>query len=155
MTKRWHTAHQLIVIIVSVTLGLVWTLLANRPYLSYPELPLKVTAKQVRAGQAIPLRVARMSTSDGIEEYTISRGIKNLDNGAFTILKATKVPVPQGYSEGPSSAHILPLETPPGRSKLVGTARIQGWLRVFLVPFESEEFEVLPPCVDATSCLGG
>jgi len=129
--------------------GLVmWDVYLEKPWLSYQNLPLDAINKTVIAGTSAVLLVERCNNTDEVQEYTLSRAIKDIKTGEIHTLKAIeKIPIPPGCTRDISGdVHVVPIGTPPGHYIFFGVATVGGTFGTqHKVVWYSEPFEVIAP----------
>lgn len=125
----------------------------EEPWLSYPNLPFKVTTKTVEPGHDVIFVADRYNTGPR-RSYTVSRSLHCQQFAIDVLLASASVPVRAGYSEddvpvpipqkmtGPDGVTAIPL--PPGGPCYVdGTAEVQGTIRRFLLDWRTDEFYIV------------
>ena len=124
----------------------VWAVYLEKPWLSYQNLPLDAINKTVIAGTSAVLLVERCNSTEEVQEYTLSRAIKDIKTGEIHTLKAIeKIPIPPGCTRDISGdVHVVPIGTPPGHYIFFGVATVGGTFGTqHKVVWYSEPFEVI------------
>jgi hypothetical protein len=131
-------------LLMLMALGTINAALFEKPFLSYPNSPFPVLAKQVEQGAQIPLQIERCNADNVPHTYTTARALINLSEGYSTVLSDSIVQIKPGCSRVIGLASRVPMEIKPGKYRLIGTAEIHGFFKTHLVEWGSEEFEVIP-----------
>lgn len=123
--------------------ALMYALFFEEPYLSYENLPFPPLTPIVIAGDVVPLQVQRCNRSDNPKTYEIEHSLKDVERNTTIVLPSLVVQIEPGCHKSVSLINLVPAETPSGRYRVVGLAKIQGFLRPHLVEWYSGEFVVV------------
>jgi hypothetical protein len=118
---------------------------AEKPYLSYPQLPFPVEVRSVKRGDIIPIDIVRCNSDSVAHSYSVSRALRNVDGSNRLVpMESIYSLIPPGCHKAmPSPVHRVPLCTPLGRYQFFGGAIVQGKTHPFEVTFMSAEFDVI------------
>ena len=125
---------------------IIWAVYIEKPYLTYQNLPLDAINKTVIAGTSAVLLVERCNSTDEVQEYTLSRAIKNTKTGEIRTLKPIgRIPIPPGCTRDISGdVHVVPVDTQPGKYIFFGVATVGGTFGVqHQIAWYTEPFEVV------------
>ena len=123
---------------------IIYLMVFERAYLSYPDLPIKVLKKNVYPGEILPLKVMRCSASSKQQLFMTSRFMSNAGGDQeVLVLEPLGVVVQPGCLEKIVMFTRIPESARPGRYQLSGAASIQGIIRDFSVDWYTEPFTVL------------
>lgn len=121
---------------------LFYITILEKPYLSYKNLPFPPVMESARQGEIMPLRVIRCNSDSDPHSYDLSNSLFNLDTGVYTILPGFAVMISPGCTDAILRINRMPIDLPPGRYQLFGTAEIRGTVRTFIVDWHSVPFNV-------------
>ena len=114
----------------------------EKPYLSYANMPFPVFSR-VEPGQRLAVQVTRCSTSNVMESYKTTHGIRNEVTGQNTVLPSINVTIKPGCLNEISKINVVPEDAKPGFYSFYGVAHVKGLMTMHEVPWNSETFEVL------------
>jgi hypothetical protein len=129
-----------------ITVGLVtFAYVADKPYLTYKNLPFPPTIAYGHAGEVIPLHVVRCNSDDVVHSYTTTHSVEDVETHYSWVLTQKEVYIAPGCSESNSEVNRLPVELPKGRTYCIfGIASVEGVFgRKHRVEWSSMPFEVL------------
>lgn len=146
-------AKSLAALVTALSFGflIAWYGFLEPPFLSYRNVPFETTVESVRAGETIPLKVTRCSSSDVEEDYLIARRLIRLDQPpadptpAAILPGGGLVPISPGCVDEISKANQIPPDTKPGTYFIDGHAKVDGKWRSSKIGWSSRPFVVLPP----------
>lgn len=122
---------------------LAWSVLFEKPYLSYTNLPFP-SAMAARAGEPVELLVQRCSSARSPRSYMTTHTLNNVDTGAVMLLPVVWIDVAPGCTSSYSRINVIPKTTAPGIYTVSGMAMVDGMVLTHKVPWASRPFEVLP-----------
>lgn len=123
---------------------LIYLTLIEKPYLSYPTLPIPVVKKAVYPGDILEIKVTRCNASNSRKAYTSTRFLDNTgDDQEVLVFELVGVIAPPGCVTSISRAHRIPDSTAEGEYQLTGVATVTGIIRNFYVEWYTEPFRVL------------
>lgn len=133
-------------IVMSLTaVVLLYLTVVEKPYLSYPVLPIPVVNKAVYPGDILQIKVTRCNASNSRKAYTTTRFLDNTgDDQEVLVFELVGVVSPPGCTTSISRAHRIPESTAAGEYQLTGVATVNGMIRNFFVEWYTEPFRVLP-----------
>ncbi len=143
--------HFLVAILVIGSATFILYLNIQRPYLSYPQLPLRISLDSngnkntFKVGDSVILDVPRNNASSSVRVYITSRKLVRLDKRQKDILlPAVGASVDPGFSEIKSALTTVPNKTEPGTYIIVGISEIPARFRdPFIVTWQSESFQIV------------
>lgn len=142
---RWLTSAPWALLVGGIAGWLAW-LWFEPPWLTYTNVPFPARVIQVRAGEVVPVTVARCSTATEPRAYDVTRQLERQDQPAQPVLlPLARVTADPGCVTATSRLHAVPPGTPPGIYRLTGRALIEGSLHSHVVPWHSQPFEVVVP----------
>lgn len=143
MEKRQKAAATtFIVSIVAIALMFLFYAFTEKSPLMYSNIPFPVVNQVIHPGDGIPFRVSRCNLTSVPTKYRLKRYLIALDDNRVIDLGAIDIVLASGCRTEISEINNLPLDTPPGRYRLVGTAEIQGVMKHLEVTWYTETFVV-------------
>lgn len=123
----------------------LYALFLDRPYLSYPELPMRVIGTTFHAGDVVPVEVYRCNSAIEPRTFMSSRALVNVLTQLPVEPVVSLIEAKPGCAERfINVSNRIPVNTPPGIYHYAGRSEINGLLRTFDVIWATQDFEVLP-----------
>ena len=133
----------LIVSMLALTTLVVYFDFLERPFLYYLHIPFPVVQKRVVAGTAVHIEVTRCNRDAQKRSYVIAHALVSLDNGNIYVLPSETTSIEPGCETETSLLNVIPAIAASGHYFVRGVSEAQGTLRISLVSWESEPFEVV------------
>lgn len=143
LRRNWPQVVNTICIIIIIELGIYFAFF-QPPWLSYTNSPFPVLndGGKVHRGEDIRLLVARCSSSSTRRIFPIARRL--VGPGNPIIVKSDSVPIEPGCQQVESRVTAASADAPLGFYSLEGYSEAAGPLRTTIVPWRSQQFEVVP-----------
>ena len=126
--------------------AVVALVLLEPPWLSYEVLPFKVLDREVVAGTPVRLFVQRCNSDNKTRFYSLSRDLMKCDGELFRVLDANTTSLAPGCTRGENNkTNVIPQDAPSGCYWLRGDSESPGLIKNSMVPWRSEQFEVVHP----------
>ena len=123
---------------------IIYLMVFERAYLSYPDLPIQVLKKNVYPGEILPLKITRCNASSKQKLFMTSRFISNVGSDQeVLVLEPLGIVVQPGCVTKIAMFTRIPESTRPGRYQIAGTASIPGIIRDFSVDWYTQPFDVM------------
>ena len=123
----------------------IYALFLERPYLSYPTLPMRVIGTTFQAGDMVPIEVQRCNSAVEEKTFLSSRALVNVVTNLPVEPKMSLIEAKPGCTDKFTNASVrIPIDTPPGIYHYAGRSDINGLLRTFDVNWYTQDFEVRP-----------
>ena len=116
------------------------------PILSYLNSPFPTIESSVKPGQIIHLRVRRCNSDSVTRNYMVSHQL--IGGPKPILLKTEPTSILPGCYESVSPINQIPSDLtvedmPSGKYYILGTGEVQGTFRSFIVPWRSQQFEIV------------
>ena len=122
-----------------------YAMFLEQPYLSYPNMPMRVIGSTFHVGDVVPVEFQRCNSDPEAKSFLSSRALINTITRVPEIPILTFIEAKPGCTEIEISAlNVIPAGTKPGIYHYGGRSDINGLLRTFDVRWYTQDFEVVP-----------